>query len=315
MSVFRCSEALLSLLLGVAPIPAFGQSKHPSSAETSPTLPVGLCFTKGAGIYVQAANQAIPEKWMDAAQAVDVRLSPDGDALAFTLDTTSYKPTGPVTRHIAVLEGKGARYYVLDSIPGSNSYGPVWSPDGKLIMFQQYTGNEWHVALVGRDGSGFRVVYSPPANSTMINNGCWSNDSKYFYCFDFEFLYRIDLSGRVASQLAFKDIPLEVSSSTCQFRLSPDGRQMLIETEIEVDDLKNDDYPSPVIFLLDLGSKKARRVSPKGMMLSDPEWLKDGKSFVCRKRDGKKLGIYRIDIESGNAQLIIPGGKEPSVSR
>jgi hypothetical protein len=51
------------------------------------------------------------------------------------------------------------------------------------------------------------------------------------------------------------------------------------------------------------------------MMLSDPEWLRDGKSFVCRKSDGKKVGIYRVDIESGSAQLIVSGGKDPSVSR
>lgn len=313
MSIFRRSAPLVFLLLGFAPSLAFSQTKSAVAANPNQTLPVGLCFTKGAGVYVQPANSSIAEKWIDAAHAVDAKLSPAGDAIAFTLDT-SPKGSGPV-RHIAILDGKAAKHRVLDAIPGSNNYGPVWSPDGKLIMFQHYAGNKWHLAIVGRDGSGFRVVFDPLADSMMINNGCWSNDSKYFYCFDFDFLYQLDLNGSVISRIAFKDVPIEVSSSTCQFRLSPDGKQMLLEAEIEVDDLKNDDYPSPVIFLLDLGSKKARRVSPKGMMLSDPEWLKDGKSFVCRKSDGKRFGIYRVGIESGSAQLIVPGGKDPSVSR
>jgi len=299
----------------MAPIPAITQPKPPPAPVMKQALSVGLCFKKGSGVYVQGANGAVAEKWIDAAHVADARLAPGGDAIAFTLDTTPTKPLGPVSRHIAILDGKGAKYRVLDSIPGANSYGPIWSPDGRQILFQHYVGNKWHVAIVNRDGTGFRKVFEPPADSTMINNGCWSNDSKSFYCFDFEFLHQLDLTGHAVSRIAFKDIPLEVDSSTCQFRLSPDGKRMLVETEIEVDDLHNDDYPSPVIFLLDLASKKARRVSPKGMMLSDPDWLSDGKSFVCRRSDGKQAGIYRVDIESGSAHLIIPGGTDPSVSR
>lgn len=306
------SPLLAALLVGPSTLPAPAQSKAAPKAD----LPVALAYTRGDGVFVLPAHAAAPVKWSASDHAVDARLSPAGDALAYTWDTSGKEVSkeGP-TRRIAVIEAPGAAPRLLDAIPGRNSFGPLWSPDGRLLLFQHYVDKQWKIAVVGRDGKGFRDVRGPAGATTFLSHACWAGDSRSFYAFDFESLYRFDLEGKELSRLAWKDCDLEIGSSACQFRLSPDGTRLLVQAEIEVADLKNDDYPSPVCFILDLASKKAVRVSPKGMMLTQPEWLPDGTAFVAQRGEGKKSSLVRVDLATGKASLLVPGGSWPSLAR
>jgi len=308
------SPFLAAALVGASLLPAPAQPKAGSSAKAV-ALPVALAYTQGTGVFVQAPNEPKAERWVAADHAVDVRISPAGDALACTWDTTGKDFKGGPVRHIAVIDGKGATPRVLDAIPGNNSFGPTWSPDGTRLLFQHYVGRQWKIAVIGRDGRGFKDVRGPERETAFLSHACWASDGRSFYAFDFEFLYRFDLEGKELSRLAWTDCGLEIGSSSCQFRLSPDGQRMLVQAEIEVPDLKNDDYPSPVCFVLDLASKKAVRVSPKGMMLTAPEWLPDGSAFVAQRAEGKKASLVRVDLGTGKATMLVPGGRWPSLAR
>src|SRR3954463_14484035 len=63
------------------------------------------------------------------------QISPDGASVAFTTNEPSDK--SPV-RHIAVADVASGKVSVLKSVPSDNSYGPVWSPDGKSLLFSTF---------------------------------------------------------------------------------------------------------------------------------------------------------------------------------
>ena len=293
---------------------ALAQTKSLSTPSTPVQLPVSLCFLKGSSLYVQRANSSTPEKWLDSRSIANPQISPGGDAVAFTLDSTSKDPKTHVIRHIAILDGKGMKYRVLDGIPGSDSYGPTWSPDGKWIAFQHYTGKEWEVAIVGRDGSGYRSVIVPKREYEVVEHTCWSNDSSAIYCFDFEALYLVGINGKEISRTPFKDTNLEVLSGDCTFSMSPDGKQMIFGGRVDVSDIDNDGYPAAVLFLYDPASKHARRISPKGVQLSDPQWLPDGKSVACFLWSEKQTAACILDLQTGQLRLIGAGWKNPSIA-
>ncbi len=301
-----------ALLFCAAALSAPAQPKPAPKAD----LPVALAYTRGDGVFVLPAHAPAPVKWAASEHAVDARISPAGDALACTWDTSGkdFSKDGP-TRRIAVIEAPGAAPRILDAIPGHNSFGPLWSPDGKQLLFQHYVDKQWKIAVIGRDGKGFKDVVAPAREHAFVSHACWAADGRSFYAFDFEYLYRFDLEGREQSRLAWKDCDLEIGSSSCQFRLAPDGKRLLVQAEIEVADLKNDDYPSPVCFILDLAAKKATRVSPKGMMLTAPEWLPDGSAFVAQRGEGKTSSLVRVDLATGKATVLGAGAHDPSLAR
>lgn len=295
-------------------LPALALASQPKPAPKA-DLPVALAYTQGSRVLVRPAHGTQAEPWIASEHAVDVRISPAGDALACTWDTTGKDVKGGPVRRIAVIDGKGAAPRILEAIPGTNSYGPTWSPDGRLLLFQHYAGRQWRIAVIGRDGKGFRDVVAPAKETAFLSHACWAPDSRSFYAFDFEHLIRYDLEGKELSRLAFSDCGLEVGSSASQFRLSPDGRRLLVGTEMDVPDLPGEEGPPPVVLLLDLDARRATRVSPKGMLLTAPAWLPDGTAFVAQRTEGRKSSVVRVDLATGKATVLVTGAHDPSLAR
>jgi len=92
--------------------------------------------------------------------------SPDGHSIAFTRFTSSSRSGRRATLHTIRVDGTSERTRFsrkerrppphrappLDGIPGD----PLWTPDGRSIVFLRWTGRRYEIWCVNRDGSGLR---------------------------------------------------------------------------------------------------------------------------------------------------------------
>lgn len=316
-------EVLMNPSFGIVPClvgAALSGAGHPSQptpkpkpAASVPSLAVALAYSDRTGLWVRKAGTTLAERWAAPKGLVDSRLSPDGSMLAVTLDTSQAK--GPVQRAIAVLEGKGVKALPVKGIPGDNNFGPLWSPDGKWILFQHFTGKEWRPAIVHPDGSGFRQFDSAQGTSSFLDCAWWAKDSASFFAYDFEHLIQFSLDGKELGRRAVQEFLGDVElESGYDFSLSPDGKFLLYSASKEVPDIRTEEGPPRLVFLKDLIQGTVTRLSPKGMEAWRPTWLPDGRSFVFVTAKGRKQSIYRGSVAGEPPALLQADASDPSLS-
>ena len=309
-AVFAASAAIATAKEAAKPAPS------PATARTAATTSTArLCYTKDQAIYMAAADGTAPEKWSADKRLVDAHISPDGKTIAVTIDKST--DNGSMNRVLGVVSAKGAAAVEVPGVPGGNNYYPIWSPDGTLLMFSHYAGNDWHVGVVGRDGTGFRDVTAKiTGGDTFQFTGWWAADSKSLYAYDFKNVYQVDLDGRELSRTPVKEYFGDAElSSGYSFSLSPDGKRLLFDGEAEVKDVPGDEGPPSLIFVHDMGSKTTKRVSPKGVSGVRPCWLPEGDAFLFSRTDRKGSGICRMDLGTGKLRMLVTGGADPSLSK
>jgi Tol biopolymer transport system component len=90
--------------------------------------------------------------------------SPDGKSIANVLLAKE-----PSTLQIRNADGSAARELATDGKRWA--YYPDWSKDGKLIAFsvspQHHQGEDWDLAIVNADGTGFRKLTTGPGNDRL----------------------------------------------------------------------------------------------------------------------------------------------------
>src|ERR1700722_18385977 len=102
-----------------------------------------VCYSYGLNIFVfsQADKK---EDTLDVIGA-DPDLSPDGTRVAYT----KYEHNGDI-RKIESVDLASGRTTLLN--PCKHCYGPVWSPDGKHIVYNDFDGSQWYILLLDFDG-------------------------------------------------------------------------------------------------------------------------------------------------------------------
>src|SRR5947209_8037081 len=104
-------------------------------------------------------------------------ISPDGTRVAFNTEGNAKNRPGP-ERHIAVADVATGKVNVLQNVPSDNCFGPVWSPDGKQLLFMIMAGKQWQLGFVNADGSGFHFLNNSELNQDGIGGQAWSSDGK-----------------------------------------------------------------------------------------------------------------------------------------
>lgn len=300
----------ISLLVLASLVPvALAQAPAKESKNTLPSpLPVAISYVKGSSVYVAPPGGKVPECWYSTQGVSDVVISPDASALALTVN--SPRPGSMrSSRQIAVLDSKGTKPRVLDSIPGDNSYGPIWSPDSKLLMFSHLSEGKWNVAVVNRDGSGFRVLASPTSAPQNLHCAFWAGDGKSLYAYDFSNLYQFGLDGKETSRLPFSDLSITLATMGGKVAFNPDGTKLLIEIE-------DGDSPgaATVVYVCDMKTKRKVSITSRHGGISNPSWLPDGNAIVFTSTGKQHTGIYRKDLATGAEVLVAMNASAPSIS-
>lgn len=288
-------------------------AEPPSVAPTGSDVGPKLCFVKKNTVYVAGLDGSQARKVFNARQIADVKISPDGNAIAFT----QYGPekSGPGDRDIAVYDLGASQPRVLRNVPGGNNYGPIWSPDGKWLMFSHYAGNGWHISVVRPDGTGFRDVSAGNVGKNdSLFAGWWAKDCRSLFAYDFQNFHEIGLDGQEIRKVPFAMVMGDASpASGFSFSLGPDGR-LLMDAEMEVADIKTEEGPPVILLLRDDATSTTKRASPKGMLARMPCWSPDGKSFVFCGGVGGSSNIYSLDLATSKTRTLVKGADSPSVA-
>jgi TolB protein len=201
-------------------------------------------------------------------------------------------------------------------MPSDNCFGPVWSPNGSQILFEIFVDNHWRLGLVNADGGGFQF-FKTPFREQGWSSPCWAPDAKSIYCQDLENICRFGLDGELLAKWEVsKTIPKGDMDSSKRLSVSGDGQKLLIDLNMDEDvTLKDWEGPPPAIWILDIASGKATRLTPKKSYASDSCWLSDSEILVVdAQKDAKVSSIYRVSISDGASRLVIKNAFNPSVS-
>jgi TolB protein len=243
----------------------------------------------------------------------DPCIAPDGTKVAFTMTPPVRKD---VERYIAVVDVETGTTKIFKDVPSDNCFGPVWSPDGSKILFEIFVDNHWRLGLANADGSGFGF-FKIPFREQGWSSPCWAPDAKSIYCQDLENICRFGLDGELLAKWEVSNtIPKGEMDSSRRLSVSDDGRKLLINLNMDEDvSLKDWEGPPPAIWMLDIASGKARRLTPKKSYASDSCWLSDSEMLVVDAQKGAKISsIYRVSISDGASTLVIKNAVDPSVS-
>ena len=222
-----------------------------------------------------------------------------------------------------VVEAASKKATVLKTIPGENSYGPRWSPDGKSLLFNHWDerSSDWVFGVATIADGSFRVL-APEQKG--IYSPFWSADGASVYGQDLDTLYRIDAeSGAVVERRPLASVTggKAMVSSALRFSLSPDGTMWLFDAEVEDTGklMKHGEPLNSAIFLHTPADGKTRRLTPETICAMHPSWLPGGREFLFAgygpkeaKRKGSPFAIFRRGFDGTKTTLLIKDGDSPS---
>lgn len=187
--------------------------------------------------------------------------SPDGTRLVYTSESGSSDPqSGSMYKQIAVvgINGAGSRQLTRDE-PGVANGNPVWSPDGKSILYQRNA----DLYIMNAGGHNKRLVV---AGAT---SGSWSPDARRIV------FVEADLGVRTANSDGSGRVTLSPIGSSP--RWSPDGTKIVMEAPAcgcQAD-------PASIVVINPDGSNKFILASPPTVgTVQQPVWSPDSRSVA-----------------------------------
>jgi Tol biopolymer transport system component len=199
----------------------------------------------------------------------NVRLSPDGRRVAAD-------QTDPDGRKIDIWIHEPARGAImrLTFDPGADQT-PIWSPDGRQILFNSNQRLSNQLNLKNADGSGSEEEVADLGKATTFNPWDWSRDGKYILFEKGSELWYFSWPERVAKPL------LQVKWTVRNAQFSPDGRWMAYASN---ETGRMEIYVSP----FPSGAGKWQVSSAGGQ---EPRWRQEGKELFYVSAEGKMMAV------------------------
>jgi TolB protein len=266
-----------------------------------------ICFGRERGVWIASLDGTDAHKIVTGD---DPAISSDGARIAYT-----ESGKGSI-RHIAVVEVSSGKKVVFRNLPSDNAYGPVWSHDGQRILFNIFTEKHWRLGVIGVDGSGFQFVPAPPAVTQDLFSPGWATEDNSIFAQDLTNIYQIDLNGKVLVQWKISEaLPNADMNSNDRIVGSEDGKSFLVDADLnEEGQIKSWEGPPPAVFLFDISTGKANRISPAKVYAWDPFWLNAQEYLFTSTIDGRHFGIYKGSLSGEKRRLVVNNASSVTVS-
>jgi TolB protein len=270
-----------------------------------------LAFQRGPDIFVTNLAGEKPRKLVSGDWP---NVSPDGTKISCN---TQHGDTPE--RHIAIVDISSKAITVLQGIPSDNCHSPVWSPDGKRLVFQIFSEGDWHLGLIDVDGTKFRFLHKAGSGTRSYWGAVWAPDGKSLYCQDMDAILQIDLNGRILKKWPVADLTANKGgfSSGSSLAVSPDSSSILFDADMDEEVTRKDwEGPPPAIWKLDLASGKATRITPPEIYAWHPCWVSPTEFLFnspSRNNVDPRL-IQRWSLTDGKSSLVVKDASAPSLS-
>lgn len=267
-----------------------------------------VAFERGGAVWLGAIGETKARK---IARGAWPALAPDGARLAFNTQENDTPQ-----RFIAVVDLTTGAKRVFRDVPSDNAFGPTWSPDGRRLAFSIFVDDDWRLAIIDADGTGFRLVKNPATKGRTWWGAAWAADGRSFFCHDLSDLFEIDLEGKILRRWSLgKLFPRGGLSSGSHLAPSPDGRALLIDVDMD-EGAERDEWtgPPPAIWRLDLATGEVTRLTAPDAFAWHPCWLSDRELLVNSWPAGQReIGISRLAVDGASpARLVIKNARTPS---
>jgi Tol biopolymer transport system component len=199
----------------------------------------------------------------------NVRLSPDGHRVA----VDQINPDG---RNIDIWIHEPARAATTRlTFDPSPHQAPIWSPDGKQILFSSNRKVTTRLYLKNADGSGSEEEVADLGTFVPVNAWDWSRDAKHVLFRKGNELWHLSRPEHATKPL------LQAKWTVRNAQSSPDGRWMAYASN-ETGSMQV--YVSPFLN----GNGKWQVSSAGGQ---EPKWRQDGKELFYLSADGKMMAV------------------------
>lgn len=247
-----------------------------------------IAFMRGGVMRVMDSDGAFDTALPTAPSAVSPSWSPDGTELAYA--------TYGVGSRIHVLDLRTNRARTLSATPYNTNLTPVFSPDGRNIVYAHSGENGTDLYMVsaaggdavarrisvGRGSDNTSPSFSPDGRRIAFTSGRLGRPE----------IYLMDVDGTNAEWLtsfAFGD-----QSYRSDPDWSPDGRQIAFQSQIS---------GRFQILTISLRDKSVKRLTDDGEN-EQPSWAPDGRHLVFTSTRSGTRQLWIVDTESGRMRQL-----------
>jgi TolB protein len=282
------------------------------SALSASAAPTKLAFERNDTVWVANIDGTDAKKIANGASPA---LSPDATRLAFD---TQQAIGQPAHRKIGIADLASGSVAIFNDVPSDNCLQPVWSPDGARLLFYLYINNQMRIGVVNADGTGFRFIDKDDATHHGYWSATWAHDGQSIYGQDMANLYQLSLEATVMKKWTIeKLIPRGGMNGNVRLNVSPDGKTLLLDVEMDEKERKDWDGPPPAIWTVDFATEKVTRLTPKTLYGWDSCWCgNDAIVFDSQTASEKNASVYRMSLGSNgkDKKLLVKDARLPSVA-
>ena len=240
-----------------------------------------------------------------------VCFSPDGRYVAYDVQ----QQEGAPERDIFALAIDGSREVPLVQHP-ANDFVLGWTPDGQRFLFgsdRTGTTGAWSVSMLDGKSLGAPELFRPDLGSGWPIRVTPTGSYYYGVAVSTNDIYTATLDATLSMVVEPPAQAAQRFAGTNKWpEWSPDGRQLAYVSQT-TSGTHGSGPQTLAIESLDSGTR--RELTPRLTFFSRLRWSPDGGSMLTNARDDQNRGgLFRIDVASGEAAMVVRSGGLPRQS-